>query len=142
MRESQAGSPSSGAAIADAATSTSVRSDGVMPPSGVAREDVAATLGLAGAPNHRRQQLARALRWSVPLLVILGVVLFFWMRRAPEARVYQLSAVRRGNLTVTVTATGALAPLDTVYVGTEVSGVIDVVNADYNDRVVKGQVLA
>ncbi len=142
MRESQADSPSSGAAIADAAPSTSVRSDGVMPPPGVARGDVAATLGLAGAPDHRRRQLARALRWSVPLLVILGVTLFFWLRRAPEARVYQLSVARRGDLTVMVTATGALAPLDTVYVGTEVSGVIDVVNADYNDRVVKGQVLA
>ncbi len=142
MRESQVDSPSSGAAIADAAPSTSVRSDGVMPPPGVARGDVAATLGLAGAPDHRRRQLARALRWSVPLLVILGVTLFFWLRRAPEARVYQLSVARRGDLTVMVTATGALAPLDTVYVGTEVSGVIDVVDADYNDRVVKGQVLA
>lgn len=142
MRESQVDSQSSGAATRDAATSTSVRSDGVMPPPGVARGDVAATLGLAGAPDHRRRQLARALRWSVPLLVILGVTLFFWLRRAPEAQVYQLSAARRGDLTVTVTATGALAPLDTVYVGTEVSGVIDVVTADYNDRVVKGQVLA
>jgi HlyD family secretion protein len=74
--------------------------------------------------------------------VILGVALFFWLRRAPEARAYQLSAARRGDLTVTVTATGVLAPLDTVYVGTEVSGVIDLVTADYNDRVVKGQVLA
>jgi HlyD family secretion protein len=142
MRESQVDSPSSGAAIADAAPSTSVRSDGVMPPPGVARGDVAATLGLAGAPDHRRRQLARALRWGVPLLVILGVTLFLWLRRAPEARVYQLSVARRGDLTVMVTATGALAPLDTVYVGTEVSGVIDVVYADYNDRVVKGQVFA
>jgi HlyD family secretion protein len=142
MRESQVDSPSSGAAIADAAPSTSVRSDGVMPPPRVARGDVAATLGLAGAPDHRRRQLARALRWGVPLLVILGVTLFLWLRRAPEARVYQLSVARRGDLTVMVTATGALAPLDTVYVGTEVSGVIDVVNADYNDRVVKGQVFA
>jgi HlyD family secretion protein len=142
MRESRVNAPLGGAAIADAATTTSVRSDGAMPSPGVARGDVAATLGLASAPNHRRRQLARVLRWSVPVLVILGVTLFFWLRRAPEARVYQLSAARRGDLTVTVTATGALAPLDTVYVGTEVSGVVDVVTADYNDRVVKGQVLA
>ncbi|HEU6453083.1 MAG TPA: efflux RND transporter periplasmic adaptor subunit [Gemmatimonadaceae bacterium] len=142
MLESRVNAPLGGAAIADAATTTSVRSDGAMPSPGVARGDVAATLGLASAPNHRRRQLARVLRWSVPVLVILGVTLFFWLRRAPEARVYQLSAARRGDLTVTVTATGALAPLDTVYVGTEVSGVVDVVTADYNDRVVKGQVLA
>jgi HlyD family secretion protein len=103
---------------------------------------MAEALGLAGAPRQQRRKLKRALRWAVPLLVIIGVSLAFWMRRAPEAPVYQLSAVRRGDLKVTVTATGALAPQDTVYVGTEVSGVIDVVAVDYNDRVTKGQVLA
>jgi HlyD family secretion protein len=142
MRESSVESSSSGGAIADAATAARARSDGVKAPPGPSGGDVAATLGLAGAPNHRKRQLARALRWIAPLLVILGVALFFWLRRAPETPAYQLSAARRGDLTVTVTATGALAPLDTVYVGTEVSGVIDVVAADYNDRVVKGQVLA
>jgi HlyD family secretion protein len=43
---------------------------------------------------------------------------------------------------VTVTATGTLAALDTVDVGTEVSGVVDIVAADYNDHVTKGQTLA
>ncbi len=104
--------------------------------------DVAETLGLADTPKQRSRKLKRALRWAAPPLVIIGVALAFWMRRAPDAPVYQLSAARRGDLTVTVTATGALAPQDTVYVGTEVSGVIDVVAADYNDRVRKGQVLA
>lgn len=141
MRESRVQS-SSGAAIANANTSARVRSDGVKAPPGPSGGDVATTLGLAGAPNHRRRQLLRVLRWIAPLIFALGVALFFWLRRAPEAPAYQLSAARRGDLTVTVTATGALAPLDTVYVGTEVSGVIDVVAADYNDRVVKGQVLA
>lgn len=142
MRETRVQSSSSGTAIAVPAASVTVRSDGVKASPGPSGGDVAATLGLAGAPDHRRRQLVRALRWIAPLLVILGVALFIWLRRAPEAPAYQLSAVRRGDLTVTVTATGALAPLDTVYVGTEVSGVIDVVAADYNDRVVKGQLLA
>ena len=147
MHDYRGNSPSSGAAIADAAiadavTPDSIRSDGATAPSGMPHADVAATLGLVDTPDLRRHRVVRALRWSVPLLIALGAVLLFWSRRTPEAPVYQLSAVRRGDLTVTVTATGALAPLDTVYVGTEVSGVIDVVAADYNDRVVKGQLLA
>jgi HlyD family secretion protein len=64
------------------------------------------------------------------------------MRRAQEPVRYQTVASRRGDLAVTVTATGTLAALDTVDVGTEVSGVVDVVMADYNDRVRKGQTLA
>src|SRR5690606_3714146 len=48
----------------------------------------------------------------------------------------------RGDLTVTVSAVGKLAPLNQVDVGTEVSGAIDEVLVDNNDRVTAGQVLA
>jgi HlyD family secretion protein len=65
------------------------------------------------------------------------------MSRQAQAPVrYQTVAARRGDLAATVTATGTLAALDTVAVGTEVSGVVDVVAADYNDHVRKGQTLA
>ncbi|HEX6964695.1 MAG TPA: efflux RND transporter periplasmic adaptor subunit [Gemmatimonadaceae bacterium] len=103
--------------------------------------DVAATLGLAGTAKSRKQRLHRALAGAL-LLAAIAVALFFWFRRAPAAPTYETVAARRGDLTVTVTATGALAPLDTVYVGTEVSGIVDVVAADYNDHVTKGQVIA
>lgn len=142
MRENRLDSSLSSAALDDAGMPAAGRTDGVPTSSVLSRADVAATLGLAGAPNQRRRRLERALRWVAPLLLVLAAALVIWLRRAPEGPVYQLSAARRGDLMVTVTATGALAPLDTVYVGTEVSGVIDLVAADYNDRVVKGQVLA
>jgi HlyD family secretion protein len=45
-------------------------------------------------------------------------------------------------LTVTVTATGQLKPTRTVDVGSQVSGIIDQVRVNYNDRVKSGQVLA
>ncbi len=48
----------------------------------------------------------------------------------------------RGNLTVTVTATGNLEAVNQVEVGSELSGIIATVNADYNDRVASGQVIA
>ena len=50
--------------------------------------------------------------------------------------------ITRGPLVVTVSATGTLQPQDQVDVGAEISGRLDAVNVDYNDRVKKGQVLA
>lgn len=47
-----------------------------------------------------------------------------------------------GDLTVTVTATGTLQPTNKVSVGSELSGNIEAVLADWNDRVKAGQVLA
>jgi HlyD family secretion protein len=55
---------------------------------------------------------------------------------------YQTQKVQRGNLTVTVTATGTLEPTNQVDVGSEVSGTIETVEVDYNDPVKVGQVLA
>ena len=48
----------------------------------------------------------------------------------------------RKTLIADVTATGTVNPQDTINVGTQVSGTIQTINADYNDRVHKGQVLA
>lgn len=55
---------------------------------------------------------------------------------------YQFAEVRRGTLETTVSSTGTLAAVETVEVGTQVSGTIARIQADYNDRVTKGQVLA
>lgn len=55
---------------------------------------------------------------------------------------FKTAEVSRGDLRVKVTATGSLEPLTQVEVGTEVSGTIDTVEVDYNDRVKSGQILA
>ena len=55
---------------------------------------------------------------------------------------YSTEEVDRGNLTVTVSATGKLAPTNQVQVGSELSGLVETVTVDVNDRVVKGQPLA
>lgn len=86
--------------------------------------------------------------WSVRKLVIAAVVvvlttvtaLYFWKPAAGAG--YLTTAVTTGPLTVTVSATGTLQPQDQVDVGAEISGRVDQVNVDYNDRVKKGQVLA
>jgi HlyD family secretion protein len=50
--------------------------------------------------------------------------------------------VKRGEITDVITATGTLKALNTVDVGTQVSGVIDELYADFNDKVKVGQVIA
>ena len=52
------------------------------------------------------------------------------------------SEVSRGDLTIQVTATGTLEPLNQVDVGSEMSGIIETVLVDFNDRIKQGQVLA
>ena len=55
---------------------------------------------------------------------------------------YATEKVRRGNLTVTVSATGNLQPTNQVEVGSEQSGLVTQVFVDNNDRVAAGQPLA
>lgn len=55
---------------------------------------------------------------------------------------YRLALVTRGDLTLSVSATGTLSPLTAVEVGSQVSGTIHAVYADFNSTVRKGQVIA
>ena len=55
---------------------------------------------------------------------------------------YQTEPIQRGPLTVSVTATGEVKSLTEVKVGTEISGIVETVNVDFNSRVRRGQVLA
>ncbi|HYM60272.1 MAG TPA: efflux RND transporter periplasmic adaptor subunit [Thermoanaerobaculia bacterium] len=55
---------------------------------------------------------------------------------------YKVEKIDRGTVTMTVTATGTLSAVITVQVGSQVSGVISRLYADFNSRVKKGQLLA
>src|SRR6185436_5907449 len=62
--------------------------------------------------------------------------------RGKKAEQYKTEKVDRGNVTMTVTATGTVSALTTVQIGSQVSGVIARLYADFNSRVKKGQLLA
>lgn len=74
------------------------------------------------------------------LMVALGLTLFRGDNKALPK--FVTAEVQRGELTVIVTATGTLAPLNQVDVGSEISGMIESIAVDFNDRVKRGQVLA
>lgn len=58
----------------------------------------------------------------------------------PESQ-YRSTAVDSGNITQTVTATGTINPVALINVGSQVSGTVVELKADFNDHVKKGQVL-
>ena len=98
---------------------------------------------LESESTHGRFQV---LRW---LIAVLALALigggFAWFRSGSAvdaAPRYQTEPLSQGNLRVTVSATGKLEPINQVDVGSELSGTIETVLVDYNDRVKKGQILA
>jgi len=81
------------------------------------------------------------------LLVVLalvagGFVLWNKNRHAADASAYRTAPVARGDILQTVSANGTLNPVVLVNVGTQVSGTVQTLHADFNDRVREGQVLA
>jgi HlyD family secretion protein len=87
----------------------------------------------------------RLLRWLVLVVVVLLLVSVAYVLLKPgkeSALSYDSVLVEQGDLTVTVTATGTLEPVNQVDVGSELSGIIETVEVDFNDRVQRGQVLA
>ncbi len=63
-------------------------------------------------------------------------------RRSQETVNYRMVTVEQGDLAAVVSSTGTLDAVTTVQVGTQVSGIIDEIYADYNDQVKAGQVIA
>lgn len=86
----------------------------------------------------------RAKVWGVVTLVtvLIAAVIVLVFPKNDISPQYKTAQVQQGNLIVTVTATGELEPVNQVEVGTEVSGTIETVAVNYNDRVKAGQVLA
>src|SRR5574341_493939 len=85
------------------------------------------------------------LRLAVLVLLAGGAIggwrLWVESTQLPLEERYQLEEVGYGELTQTVTASGTLNPVTLVNVGTQVSGTVKRLYADFNDRVKAGQLL-
>ncbi|HEY7556275.1 MAG TPA: efflux RND transporter periplasmic adaptor subunit [Candidatus Binatia bacterium] len=102
--------------------------------------DITEVLGLDEVPRSRRW-----VKLGIAALLLLGIaagVVWYSATLNRTAVQYTTTPVTRGDLTVIVTATGTVQPVNQVDVGTEISGTIRTVEVDYNDRVKVGQVLA
>lgn len=79
------------------------------------------------------------------LIVLVVAAAGYWLLKSKTSKAatgYEFATVTRGNIENTVSSTGTMAPVTSVQVGTQVSGTIDSVYVDYNDRVREGQILA
>ena len=80
-------------------------------------------------------------RWGAIALVVIVVGYLIFGRGGNGETKYVTQDVTTGDLTVTVTATGNLEPVNQVDIGSELSGTIRSVAVDVNDTVKAGQVL-
>jgi len=71
-----------------------------------------------------------------------GIYGFNFWRASEEAPHYRTEKIAKGNIVKSISANGTLNPVVLVNVGTQISGVVNKLNADFNDRVHKDQVLA
>ncbi|GAB1363605.1 efflux RND transporter periplasmic adaptor subunit [Rhodobacter sp.] len=82
--------------------------------------------------------------WGVVLIAAIGLGGWIWAGRSstPATLRYDTTEVERGDLTVTVIATGTVQPTTRVDISSELSGTLSSVEADYNAEVTEGQILA
>jgi HlyD family secretion protein len=85
----------------------------------------------------------RIVIWVV-VVVLVGASIWWWKHRSSqsEAVTVDTEVVARGALRESISATGTLSALQTVAVGTQVSGTIDKLYVDFNSKVKAGQLLA
>ena len=75
-------------------------------------------------------------------VIAAGAYGYYRYTQKPVAPTITTARITRGVIAETVGATGTLQAVTTVQVGTQVSGTIQELNADFNSLVRKGQVLA
>ncbi len=103
----------------------------------------------ATAATARRNAMKRLTRHLVQLLVVAAVLgaagggWMWWQSRSkvPIGERYEFEEVGYGDVTQTVTANGTLNPVSLVNVGTQVSGTVKSLHADFNQEVKAGQLL-
>lgn len=92
------------------------------------------------------RQARRKIGWLKYALLILGVGAGIWMystsQKDGSATSYALESAERGALTILVYATGTIEPTNLVEISSELSGTLASVEADFNETVEVGQILA
>ena len=86
----------------------------------------------------------RSSLWAGLLVLLLaGVGLYYWQAQSASkaAPAYVTTELRKGSLTLNISANGTLQPTRSVSIGSELSGTVQQVLVDVNDRVKKGQVM-
>ncbi|HZE09162.1 MAG TPA: biotin/lipoyl-binding protein, partial [Gemmatimonadaceae bacterium] len=79
---------------------------------------------------------------AIGAIILAGSGWFYKRADGSEAPIYRTATIQRGSVKSTVSSTGTLNAVQTIQVGTQVSGQIAAIYTDFNAHVRKGQVLA
>jgi HlyD family secretion protein len=76
------------------------------------------------------------------MAVVAAILAFVYLGSTNSGFQYKLEPIEKGDLAVVITATGRVNPVTRVQVGTQISGTISKIYADFNQKVTRGQVIA
>ena len=79
---------------------------------------------------------------GIAIVIVLGIVVFIAFRKKENGLNFRTEKISKGDIVETVTASGNVNAVTTVLVGTQVSGTIKTIYADFNSPVKKGQLIA
>ena len=79
--------------------------------------------------------------WIILFIIVAGGFLYFMGDDKNQDTGFATATISRGDLRQVVTATGEIQPLNTINVGSQVSGTIEAIYVDYNSKVKKGDIL-
>ncbi len=98
---------------------------------------------LPAMPPAKVRRPRRYVLAAIGVALVAGAAYAAWRYFAtPAPPAYALATVQRGDIRQTISATGKVQAVTMVQVGTQVSGVVSELRADFNDRVKAGQIIA
>jgi len=92
--------------------------------------------------TNRRKKFLVTIGLVLILVVIVGFIFYQRMDQKGSSGKFRTVKVERGDISSIVTATGTINPVITVLVGSQVSGTVKALFADFNSRVTEGQIIA
>ncbi len=93
-------------------------------------------------PRMPPKRRSRSVIWFVLAGILIIGAYAWWHSRAQAELTYRTATIDRGTIAVTISSTGSLSAISTIDIGAQVSGLVQAVLVDYNDRVHKDQVIA
>lgn len=93
-------------------------------------------------PPQKTTRRWKSLAAAGGIALLIGILTWSWLNDGAPPVQYKTVSVDRGPITSIVTATGTVNPVVSVQVGSQVSGKIATLSADFNSAVTQGQVLA
>ena len=90
---------------------------------------------------RKKSGWSSGITWLV-VLTALGGAAYWYFKKDDSGPQFQTATIPRGDITQAVTATGSLTPVVNVQVGSQISGRIKAIYADFNSSVKSNQVIA